>query len=88
MVRMRKALRHGFSLADKIIVANINLQQAYWSAESTNLDVTKSLWDFMSVRLALSIPCDSQSCRHQYTRKHGYLGVHKPLQPCITHGDG
>ena len=30
---------------------NINVQQAYWSAESTDLNVTQSLWDYMSVSL-------------------------------------
>lgn len=37
--------------------ANINLQMSYWSAETTNLDVSQSLFDYMEVCAHLSLYC-------------------------------
>ena len=34
--------------------ANINLQQSYWAAENTNLNVTKTFWDYIQVTQYMS----------------------------------
>lgn len=54
----------------------------YWPAESTGLDLTKSLFDYMEV----SLPCSSPiffSLMLLFSRKTGLPGVHTPPRSCI-----
>lgn len=53
------------------IDANINLQMSYWSAESTNLNITQSLWDYMQVVLPSSFLTIHADCEDRKLGNHG-----------------
>lgn len=60
--------------------ANINLQMFYWAAESTGLNVTASLFDYLSVSEAVSL----QSLILNRYRKRGFTEENTLPKSCIT----
>uniref|UniRef100_A0A0W0FSY2 Putative glycoside hydrolase family 95 protein n=1 Tax=Moniliophthora roreri TaxID=221103 RepID=A0A0W0FSY2_MONRR len=55
--------------------SNINIQMNYWSAEMTNLDVTKSLFDYFEKNWA---PRGAQTAQRLYNISHGWV-VHNEM---------